>query len=283
MKILQVRCARTQGCLVSAGVILALAMVALPVHAMPGAQQERLYLIGQSGYFPSQPAVNPYAYPQTYPYPSSSYPGQPYLRGQVAEAPAGLVIPVTLLTAISTQVAKPGDYIEARVSQDIAFGGGIIVGGSMVVGQVTDAEAGRVFNRSGQLSIAFTELRTPGGGITPISGHLIGDIGKYSIAADDAGAGTVRGEGMGTKLGALALRSALGAGAGAALGTAMGAITHGRLGTGAWAGTAIGGGGALVEGLILRKGRNVIVPGGTVMQLQLDQPASISQGGGYAL
>jgi hypothetical protein len=73
------------------------------------------------------------------------------------------------------------------------------------------------------------------------------------------------------------MRTAVGAGAGAALGTAMGAITGGGLGTGAWAGTAIGGGGGLLEALVFRKGRNVIIPSGTALQFQLDQPANLAE------
>lgn len=196
----------------------------------------------------------------------------PLLTGRVVQAPAGLIIPVSLQTAISTQVAKPGDFIQAQVSQDVYLADGRIPAGSTVSGQVTDASAGKMLNRTGRLTIAFNQLRTPDGAQQPITAHLVGDIGKYALDAS----GQAKGEGWGRKLGGIGLRTAVGAGGGAALGTAMGAIVGGSIGTGAWAGTAIGGGLGLAESLVMRKGRDVIVPSGTSMQLQLDQPVNIS-------
>ncbi|HEY9871489.1 MAG TPA: hypothetical protein V6D08_20195 [Candidatus Obscuribacterales bacterium] len=239
-----------------------------------------------AGYSPQPMPASPYA-PGQQPYgmtvPTSPVPAQPayaapyaqppYLQGRIVQAPAGLIIPVTLATAISTQVAKAGDYVQATVSQDVLLGNGTIPQGSVVSGQVTDAQAGRLLNRSGALSVTFNQLRLPDGSTAAISGHLVGDLGKYSLNQQ----GTARGEGWGTKLLGVGMRTAVGAGAGAALGTAMGAITGGSLGTGAWAGTAIGGGGGLLEALILRKGRNVIIPSGTALQFQLDQPANIAE------
>lgn len=202
-----------------------------------------------------------------------------YQQGRVVYAPAGLTLQVTLETSISTQVAKAGDLVQAQISQDVPLGAGSIPAGSVVTGQVTEALPGRMMSRSGALQIQFNSLRTPDGVTTPISAHIIGGIGKY-----EDGNGLMRGEGMGAKAGMIGLRGALGAGTGAALGTAVGAIAGGGhgAGTGAWSGTAIGGGVGLLEGVFLRKGRNVTIPSGTSMQLQLDSPVTIGGGQQYS-
>jgi hypothetical protein len=189
-----------------------------------------------------------------------------------------LVMPLSLQTAISTQVAKTGDMIQAQISETVNLGEATIPAGSTVIGTITDAEAGRRLSRSGALSIKFTKLRTPDGVETPISGHLIGGIDKYKENAN----GELRGEGWKAKVGQTAIRGGAGAGLGAALGTAVGAIAgrNGRaVGRGAWGGAAIGGGVGAAD-MLLRKGRDVTIQSGTRMQLQLDAPATIA-GGGY--
>jgi hypothetical protein len=63
------------------------------------------------------------------------------------------------------------------------------------------------------------------------------------------------------------------------LGTAVGAIaaeSGSGAGRGAWSGTAIGAGAGLLEGLVLRKGKNVLLSSGTQMQLQLDSPVTLT-------
>jgi hypothetical protein len=192
------------------------------------------------------------------------------LQGRVAYAPAGLVIPITLNTAISTQIAKAGDYIQATISQNVALNGAsYIPAGSIITGQVTEAEAGRRLSRSGSLGIQFNQLRLPNGTTIPLSAHVLGNIGKYSDKNN-----TYHGEGWGTKFEQFALRGALGAGGGAAFGTAVGAIAGG-VGRGAWSGAAIGGGIGILDSLVLRKGRNVLISSGTPMQLQLDDPLTL--------
>ncbi|MBI2810396.1 MAG: hypothetical protein HYX67_06170 [Candidatus Melainabacteria bacterium] len=132
----------------------------------------------------------------------------------------------------------------------------------------------------GELGIKFNRLRTPDGIETPITAHLVGGIGKYTDKGSDT-SDTVRGEGWKAKVGQTAIRGGVGAGAGAALGVAVGAIA-GRSGSGAgrgaWSGAAIGGGVGAAS-MLLRKGRDVIIPSGTQMQLQLDAPATIAGGG----
>lgn len=211
--------------------------------------------------------------------PPAYQPQQPYSQGTVRQgrvtyAPAGLVIPISLSTGIATQVAKPGDVIQASISQAVMLGDSMIPQGSVITGTITDAEAGKMLGRTGSLGIKFNTLRTPDGQQTPISAHLIGGIGKYSGAQDD----TIKGETWKGKVVQAGMRGAIGAGTGAALGTAVGAIAGGTRGAGrgAWSGTAIGAGAGVVDSLILRKGKDVQIPAGTAMQLMLDSPVSIA-------
>lgn len=205
-------------------------------------------------------------------YPAQFGPPGAMLHPRVATAPAGLTINVTLQTAISTQVAKEGDFVQAQISQNVALSGlSYIPQGSIITGQISEAQAGRMMNRSGSLGVQFNKLQLPDGESVAIQAHVLGDIGKYQQKSD----GEYHGEGWGAKLGNFALRSAIGAGGGAALGTAMGAITGGGIGTGAWAGTAIGGGIGALDSIFLRRGKNVLIQSGTPMQIQLDAPVQV--------
>lgn len=230
---------------------------------------------GNNVYQAQMPDPNQYQNPN---YPPQQPYGQGSVRqGRVTYAPAGLVIPIALSTGIATQVAKSGDVIQATISQAVMLGDSMIPMGSVITGNITDAEAGRMLGRSGSLGIRFNSLRTPDGQQTPISAHLIGGIGKYTSGGQD---NTIKGETWTGKVVQAGVRGAVGAGTGAALGTAVGAIAGGGRGAGrgAWSGTAIGAGVGVVDSLILRKGKDVQIPAGTAMQLQLDAPVSIAGG-----
>jgi hypothetical protein len=197
--------------------------------------------------------------------------------GKVAYAPAGLVIPITLSTGISTTVAQAGDPVQARVSQTMQLGGARIPEGSIVRGQITDAAAASRMGHGAHLGIKFTHLTTPDGGSYPLNAHLIGGLEKYhQEGAPDSD--QFRGETGQTKLKAAGVRGLIGAGSGALLGTAVGGIAGGGRGAGrgAWSGTAIGAGLGVADSLLLRKGREINLKGGTAMQLQLDSPVSIA-------
>ncbi len=221
---------------------------------------------GNAGY--GHGSYGGYASANRAPYYGPNY--QPYPRPQtrMAYAPSGLVIPCTLNTSISTQAAGAGDYIQATISQNVALSGlTYIPAGSVIQGSVVDAQAGRRLNRSGKLEITFSQLRLPNGQQVQMSGHVLGDLGKYHDKN-----GVYHGEGWGAKLEGFAGRTLLGAGSGALFGGAVGAISGGRFGSGLLGGLAIGGGLGAADDLVLRRGRNVLIHSGTPFQLQLDEP-----------
>ncbi|MCW5821863.1 MAG: hypothetical protein KIT34_03620 [Cyanobacteria bacterium TGS_CYA1] len=208
------------------------------------------------------------------------YPPRPmYQTPNMPQAGAGVTLNVTLQTAISTQIARQGDLVQGVINQNINLGnGGFIPAGTMVTGTVTDSIAGRRLSRSGLLSISFNAIRLPSGQSIPITAHLVGDLGKYSNKGS-GGNDVYRGEGWGAKAGQTLIRGGAGAGLGAALGTGVGAIAGGGhgAGMGAWSGAAIGGGIGVAD-MLLRKGKDVLIPAGTSIQIQLDAPVGVPGG-----
>lgn len=206
--------------------------------------------------------------------------GDQYHHGQVAYAPQGMVLPIRLTTGISTEVAQAGDPIQARLNQDMNLGSAVIPAGSTVSGAITQASSAGRMGHSGHLGIKFTNLTTPDGVSYPINAHLVGGIDKYHQTGGE-NSDQFAGENGWTKLKDVGLRGAVGAGGGAVLGTAVGGIAGGGRGAGrgAWSGTAIGAGLGVADSLLVRKGKQINIKGGTEMQIQLDSPLSIASNG----
>lgn len=206
--------------------------------------------------------------------------GSTKFNGRVAYAPAGLNIPIRLSTGISTQVAQAGDPIQATVARDIQLGTDCIPAGSIISGQITDVEAAGRLGHSGHLGMKFTSIRTLNGDSYPINAHLAGGLDKYHQNGAE-GSDQFKGETGWTKLKDVGLRGAVGTGAGAALGTAVGGIAGGGSGAGrgAWSGAAIGAGLGVADSLLVRKGREINIKGGTAMEIQLDSPLTLAGNG----
>lgn len=200
-----------------------------------------------------------------------------HFAARIAYAPAGLVLPATLGSGISTAVAQPGDPVFATLSKSIQLQGATIPSGSTLSGQIFDVEASRRMGHSGHLGLKFNRLHTLDGRSYPINAHLIGGLEKYHTLGAP-GSDEFRGDNGGTKLKAVGVRAAVGAGSGAILGTAIGGIAGGGRGAGrgAWSGLAIGTGLGVADSLLLRKGREINLRSGSPLQLQLDSPVSIA-------
>lgn len=196
-------------------------------------------------------------------------------RGRVAYIPAGMTIPVKLTTSLVSSAAKQGDLIEAKTSEDIHLGDASIPAGSIVSGHVVETKSAQRMAKSGSISVKFNSLRTPDGGVTPISAHIVSGVEKASGTGD-----VIKGETLKDKVKRTAISGAIGAGGGAVLGTAIGAIAgSGRgAGKGAWSGLAIGAGLGVAESLLIRKGAEVKLVQGTPITLQLDSAASVAAG-----
>lgn len=197
----------------------------------------------------------------------------PMMQGRIVYAPAGLTIPATLSTSIASDVARAGDMIQATITQPIVLGESQIPNGTVLIGQVSDANPGKMLGRAGGMEIKFNRLRLADGQEVPFTAHLVGGIDKYKDQGGDK-SDTFKGENWKGKAVQAGVRGLIGAGTGAALGTAVGAIAGGvrGVGRGAWSGAAIGGGVGVAQSLILRKGANVRIASGTPISLQLDAP-----------
>lgn len=206
---------------------------------------------------------------------SGSYPY--YKQGHVAYIPAGMMMPVTVNTALSSSISRVGDKVEASLAQPINLGDTEIPAGTLLIGQVTKSVPGARMSKSGNLGLKFTKLRTPDGVETPITAHIVGSLGKFQLASG-AQSDVFRGETTSQKLKNAAIHGAIGAGGGVVVGTVIGAIAgSGRgAGRGALAGLGIGAGLGVAESLLLRKNRDVNVGSGDAFNLQLDAPASVA-------
>ena len=190
----------------------------------------------------------------------------PPLQGRVMVAPAGTSLNVTTTTALSSAISGVGEPFSTRLASDLYAGGALLLpAGSVIEGQVTQSQPAGRASKNGVLGVRFTTAITPNGQRVPISARL----------ATQDGTGLIRGGTAKGTVGKTFLRGAGGAAAGAALGTALAPAAGGRVGKGAVYGTAIGGGIGLLS-TFAAKGREAELPGGSQLQIVLDQPLTLN-------
>jgi hypothetical protein len=196
---------------------------------------------------------------------------QVILRGNIATIQENSVIPTVLETSVSSELAKVGDTVIARVSQNVSTSQGtvLIPAGSKIIGAISYVEPAKFANRNASMNINFTILQLTNGQTFPL---------QASVATET---GTIQAGSIKSNLGKGLLKTAGGAGAGAVLGTALGAIT-GKTGKGAIYGTAIGGGlGAL--GAVLQQGGAIVLPSGEPLFIKLQSPLSLDLTTGHVV
>lgn len=106
-------------------------------------------------------------------------------RDEVAYAPAGMFLPIKMVSCINSETALPGDRIEAVISTDVPLRtdyhgseiGAYLPAGSVVVGEMIDATNSFLGKRA--LGVRFNEIRTPDGEAIPINAHVLGGIGTW--------------------------------------------------------------------------------------------------------
>jgi hypothetical protein len=256
-------------------------------------------------------SVNSYG-PSPYgsPYGSaSSGPGSPYgsptpdhyprvvPTTESAYAPPGLVLPLVLMTALSSRGTKAGDHISASLERNVPLqGNGYLPSGTVIQGHVVDSKSAGFMLHEGELGISWDSLKLPDGRQFPVSAHLLGGLGNVgdgNIPYSDVHGGEgwrQRAEQMGVS-GAIGNVVEGGAGLGSFVegGAGMGIWGHGNLYAlgGLASGTTVMGLFNLAGGL-LRRGHNIIVPSGSQFQIRLDsgltipnQPAQGEGGGGF--
>lgn len=162
----------------------------------------------------------------------------------VLDVPAGTSLKLTMETGLSSKTSQSGDRVVARLASDLLANGRLVARmGSELRGQVTTAvPSGRVKTRA-RLAFAFDTLvigDRPG---------LAIDTRPIDITADDTNK-----------------RDALTIGGGAGAGALIGALTDGKKGAGIGALIGAGAGTGVV---LVDKGKNVVVPSGAGLTIEL--------------
>jgi len=168
----------------------------------------------------------------------------------VFEVPAGAHLSVIVDTAMSSKTSQPGDLIEAHLTEDLLVSNKVVArAGSAVRGRVTSAvPSGRVKTRA-RLAFVFDSIVIENGKEQSIETQAI------DITADDTHK-----------------RDALTVGGGAGAGAVVGAIIDG--GKGAGLGALIGAG-AGTGVVLIDKGKNVNIPAGGTLSIELTQALRI--------
>jgi hypothetical protein len=81
-------------------------------------------------------------------------------------APVGMSFPINLSTLIVSADAKAGDTFQATIDRDVQMGHYAIPSGSIVLGEIVEAQ-------NGYLSLRLTSLRTLNGTVIPISAVVV--------------------------------------------------------------------------------------------------------------
>jgi len=206
---------------------------------------------------------------------SASYPQQTTLLTRPATpappapneyiVPAGTHILLRLTNAVNTKSTVSGDRIYLETAIPVFINGRLVIPqGSYVNGSVADAKsAGRVKGKA-ELALQYDSITLRTTGISrdlrsrPDSVDTVGNLNKSE--------GKIEGEGSkGEDAGRVARTTAIGAGAGTMIGAAAGHVG---------AGAGLGAAGGAVAGLASvfgSRGKQVVLPAGTTMDMTLDR------------
>jgi type IV secretion system protein VirB10 len=178
----------------------------------------------------------------------------------------GTRIPLTTLNSVSTKHAIEGDRVYLETLFPILVKGKIVIPpGSSVAGTVTSLKRpGRVKGR-GELYVRFDTLILPNGVSRDFKSRL-GSIDGRDNQKFDREEGKIKGEG---DIAGDASKIGTAAGAGAGLGTIAGAA-GGNVLRGAGIGGAAGAG-AMLVGVLLTRGPDVVLAKGSTLELLLDR------------
>ncbi|HXW14581.1 MAG TPA: hypothetical protein VEN79_08735 [Terriglobia bacterium] len=237
-------------------------------HAIPGIAQT-----------PAGP-VNPPAQPQPAARTEAVAPSTPAVPADSPAAvanskivvPGDTTIPMILLNTINTKSAYVGQSIYCESIYPITVGNHIIIPkGSSIRGTVTEViRPGRIKGRA-QIGLRFDELILPNG----TTRHLRATLSGFGSEGNDKykpKEGQIEGGGSKGKDAETVARTTIpGAEIGTIVGGAKGAPLEG-LGIGSAAGAAAG-----VAWILATRGKDIVLPHGTSLELQLSQPVAFDR------
>jgi hypothetical protein len=194
--------------------------------------------------------------------------------------PAGTGSKILLLGDVSASKSKPGDVIQARLLEPVLVNSRVVLpAGTLFEGSVVKKTPPRWGSRAGSLSLTFTGLTLPGGNLIPIAASLTGaelDLRSHTKIDPE---GQLRGERPGKAW--MAINIGVTAGLAKEADDTLQLIIEAFVSTATDASTA--GVGRIAAGcvsgiyIVSRKGRDVVLPRFTEMNIALDRPLSVTR------
>ena len=213
------------------------------------------------------------------PSPTSGEGAAPELSG-LETLPAGTECKILLLGGVSASKSKAGDAVQARLLEPVLMNSKVVLpAGSLFEGKVVKKTPPRWGSRAGSLYLTFTGLTMPGGNLIPISASLAGaELDRRSHTKIDA-EGQLHGEHPGKAW--MAINIGVTAGLAKEVDDGAQLIIEAIVSTATDASTA--GTARIVSScisgiyMVSRRGRDVVLPRFTEMEISLDRPVSVSR------
>ncbi len=210
--------------------------------------------------------------------PSPHAPAPALSKGTVTVA-AGTQAKVILLGSVSASKSRPGDSFQARLVEPVYVGPLLALPeGTVFAGKVINRTGPRRLSRSGSLLLAFTAVTTPSGTTEPVTASVAGvQLDRRSHTKLDP-----EGQLKGDRPGKAWMLINLGVTGGIAKETDDGAqlLVEAIISSATDVSTAGGAriAGACASGLFMltRRGRDVVLPNFTEMDIMFDRPAALS-------
>lgn len=196
----------------------------------------------------------------------NQYNTQTPLTGRVATIPTGTAIEAIMNTSIGSAMNQVGDIFVATTTTPITIDGNVLIPeGSEVLGQITYVDGSGRLSKGGAMDVRFTQIKLPNGTKLPLTGKIL---------TNDK-TGTLKGGSLKKQIaiavGTTTVATAAGSIAGLSVGSLIGAAGRGTL-FGLSSGALVG-----IGYVIAKKGKEVSLPSGTKVMINLDQPLSISR------
>ena len=196
-----------------------------------------------------------------------------------ATLPAGTHCKILLLGNVSASKSNPGDVVQARLLEPVLINSKVVLpAGTLFEGKVVKKTPPRWLSRAGSLYLTFSEVTLPEGNRIPIAASLAGaELDERSHTRMDA-EGRLHGERPGKAW--MAINLGMTAGIAKEVDDSLQLIIEAIVSTATDASTAgttriIS---SCVSGIYLatRRGRDVVLPRFTEMEVSLDRPVSLT-------
>lgn len=217
--------------------------------------------------------LKPLQQENVYGLPNSSYNNSYYdpgdssytLRGRVISIPKGTLLSIHTDTPISSDGAHMGDPVSATLENDVFVNDAVAIpAGSQVLGQVANVSSASHLGKHGEVDVRFDSVKLPDGRVVPIHAHVVTKDNSGVLKGDTYAMDVAKG--VGIAAGSTGIGTLMGTAAGGLMGATAGGALFG-LGIG-----ALGGMGYAMA----RKGKEVIIPAGSRMSVQIDTPVTVN-------